>query len=783
MIQLVHHWFRIGFELGVVCLCLCGFVAVGLWLLRPARPEPESALGRLLLALALGSGAMALATYALAKAQLLYWPVFWGLTLAVVLAGRRALARLAGDVVRQFGSMRVDEPWPFWAGAVLGVPTILICVLYAFMPQLVSDATAVHMAIPRLYMLHHGFVPVDFMHFGYWPHVTEMTYLYAMLLGRSLETCGLMHGLFFVALALAVFELVRRRAGTGFGMLAAGAFLVGSNFNLVHYFAGVKEEYQLAFYGVVMFMALVDHLRTARPGHLWLAGALAGFAAGCKLIFGLVPLGALACMLVLAAVRKRTPVRVLVLHGGGALILALALAGVWHVDQVVRHGDPFYPFSIVSSLDNGNAEALGGAAGNPQLQSAASRYVTEGAGPLETAWDLAAGLPRFMWDMTTRPDLFELSTVSMAFSVMLAFLVLPARPWDRLLKDLLVFAALLFGVYYLGPSSVRRYILLLAALAGILAMTGWSLRGRRRLFAAYMLVMALILAGDAWRNVYSVRLFGGLGKIWPVLVGAQSRSDYLDGHTYGAAAMARYANANLEPGARIFCYPMFPGAYLERDFVYGDALQAMDYMGYADMHGPDDLLARLRDMGVTHLCVARGVWPARNIRGEAMVHGWVTDIMARRAGLVFQYQGYALFELEYDAPGRVAAVIPGEPGQTIPINPFQHVFTFHVTGHSPDRAYRLRAEIEVKGDRPQSPNGFGPVLLRRKGEADFTEVAVWNPAMYGAVDPGRGTPVSLLLAPFIDGDGDYELTFWYEHSAEHMYMVRPVIEALAGRPD
>ncbi len=283
----------------------------------------EPALLGIGMAAALGYALVCLIFTLLTLAGWLYDWLVWTLTIAATvgtllwLAQRRLLIPWArrhalGTTLRStLGEVR--HPVRNFVPFVLLLATILSAIFAlatALAPPVLYDTMLYHLALPRQYVSHHGFVPVYSETVILFAEGMEFIYTWPLTLfgggnWAAGSIAGVMHWAMGILTAAGAYGFCRSLGLSGrAGLLAAAAFLTQP---LVNREIGTAYvDVGNAFFTLFCLYALYRWWRTERGGWLTAAALLAGTAAAVK-VFG-APLIVLTIALVIAKWwRKRTP--------------------------------------------------------------------------------------------------------------------------------------------------------------------------------------------------------------------------------------------------------------------------------------------------------------------------------------------------------------------------------------------------------------------------------------------------------------------------------------------
>jgi hypothetical protein len=285
---------------------------------------------------------------------LLFWiGALFAMAVAHVLTVRLSRAAAAGVIVAAIGlrwNSRRRLPglptFPCWGVNALPLAAIVLVLGSLFMmgmrPGVAWDAGTYHLTVPRLYLEHGGFRPIQFNVYSNWPLNEELLFA----LGLALHDYFLATLVQWVFAGLIVWALIKGSQVHGHraaGPIAACLFLAN---DVVLYESGVAYvDLGLSFF-FLMALLYALHARAVpeeRTRALVLAGTCCGLMAGVKWI-GLFGIGSVGAVVLWDAVRLRGVARgtreslVYVALPCLLLVLPWCLKSAWYT------GNPIYPF-------------------------------------------------------------------------------------------------------------------------------------------------------------------------------------------------------------------------------------------------------------------------------------------------------------------------------------------------------------------------------------------------------------------------------------------------------
>ncbi|MBW3624233.1 MAG: hypothetical protein KY468_12575 [Armatimonadetes bacterium] len=594
------------FSLLIAASAGLGGAALGLLRHRSRRPG-EAALLSLSLGLALYGLLFFVTGFMGAWTPLGAWLLLLPGILALGFAGyrnRAATPQALNDARRTFGSL---TGWGK-GGVLLLLLLFAAQFLATLAPPTAVDALVYHLTLPKLYAQAGGWIYRPDMFFADNPSATQMLYLACRLIGGA-DAAPLVHWFYGVLVASALYLFVRElfpELNRSYGILAV--LLVVSM--PLYTFEAISAFVDLAttHYTLLAFWLGSRALKWGDAPSAWVAGLSAGAAAASKIV-GVGAWPALGLMALLTPGFRRNA-RLLAPMALGAL----ALSAPWFVKAWAFTGNPIWPLQY---------PLWGGRYWNAEVgrlfETRMRQNFGVGHGPLDFL--------RLPWDLTVRSGRFEAPNGLSLFLLPCLFLPLAL---DRRRRGL--WAALLayLLLWFFAISQQGRFLLTILPLWAALVTLGVARfcsdaptrvgpdRDRKEnepdtppsdndvtpILRLLGRIPGGLRRGAAWIAVGGTILVGTAGSLYycglaiPVAVGLQSRESYFE-RAYPYYDEVVYINRHLPPDAKLLITDPRGGYYLERPFVRTGIYQA--YLDYGAMRTPDDLLRRLRQLGVTHV--------------------------------------------------------------------------------------------------------------------------------------------------------------------------------------
>jgi 4-amino-4-deoxy-L-arabinose transferase-like glycosyltransferase len=638
-------------DLAVLAILIVIALGVGRRLLHglPFGSPLEEAL----FALALAFGLLAYATLALGEAGLLRAPALVAVLGAGAFYGwREAVAALAraGRAFRR--ATRRDAPWTPIAGIALASLVIGAELIPLFAPPIGGDQTKYQLVYPRLWAEAHRIVPTPWSFWGYLQFLMNMLFTAAFVL-RGDVLARLLNAAYGVLVVLAVYAAGRRLFSARVGGWAAMLFVTMPLTATLMIRAWV--EFALALYVLLALVAVLAWREEGAWRWLALAAVMAGFAAATKLMGLLVP--ALLGVVVLAELlRRRTGAWRAVATTVAFGVLAAIVASPCYLRNAVETGNPTFPFGY--AVFDGRDWSADAAAGLDGYYAAyRETQAAKRGGHAYRSWREAL---RFPWDATMAPYSFEESGRSaydpgpfiLAFAPGLLLLGRAPRAWI-VAGFAVAYAAVVVFAMWAHPRYVHPALplLLLVAVAAVE-------RNRRR-GAASAAVTAVLAATVLGQAVLAARV---IAPRWlesaQVAVGRTSGETFLRRHE-PRWALASLVRREVPQAGKVVILGMIPHPYyyVGRPFVLASPLEqnAIDYRRLASV---DELLAALRDLGVTH--AVREADPEKeavNPIGAHVLELW--DGLLARSSEIGVVAAGALYRLPEPTPARADVAFGG----------------------------------------------------------------------------------------------------------------------------
>lgn len=530
------------------------------------RPDYGSAGERMIFESAFGLGALGLLIFVLGALQLFYLPWFLALLLVMAAVSWRELSGVISDIasaLRSIGHLKLS-----WESVVIGTILTAIGILTltrALAPSIADDwdSLAYHLAIPKLFLAHHGIYYVPFASHSNFPFTWEMLYTLGLGFG-SVSLAKLFHFGAGLLLVGNICSAARRHFGAAAGGLTA--LIIGGTPIVAWEATTAYIDLATALYSFLAVYALLNFTATGDRKWAYFAGISVGIAAGTKMTaLVMVPVVLAWILWPKSGVKSRQSIAT----ATSAAVIALLLAAPWYIKTLIYTGSPVYPFFFdifggrnwsveaaefyrLDQLKFGLGRDISSLFALPwNLTFRFARFVDYGARLPRNVLEL----PAFAGDV-----LSYLGSVGPVFLAALPTVALGVLRRGRH-RPLLAVAAALTLAWFVLMQNARYLIPALAVLAPVIAYSAEIARARRA-------ILVIAAAG----GVFSIFLMARfVSPVVPVVIGSESRSDYL-ACTLDIYRASRFINTEIPKDAKVALFGETRGFYLDRDYIWAEPI-------------------------------------------------------------------------------------------------------------------------------------------------------------------------------------------------------------------
>ncbi len=571
-------------HIGILAWLLLLGAGIGFFILRKLKFEFASKAETIALSLGLGWGIMGLGIFALGLMRILY-----AKTIISILA---ILTLPAAIAVYQMSKVFMPTKELRSAGEIL-LRCFLFCFLFlnllgCFMPETFYDALVYHLAVPGLYLKHHGVTAVPQNLFSGIPMLVEMLYGIGLVLGSD-ETAHVIHtafGFFSAVLLVGFFErfLKNRKAG----LFAAVIFYSTTLVAILSWKSSIDLGWTFFQFAAVYALAVRINEGPQYQKWTWLAGVFTGFAMGTK--YTAWPLvGILSIMLMIFKYREDAVSRRRWLEPLLFTAIALSVVSLWPVKNVIFYGNPIYPFFHERFACHGALPDWKGLVGDAGRD-------------LKTAFLTWTGFKSYLMHPWTelagrRGDVASIGVFPLLV-IPFFFLV---RFKNRGMRFFSWSAVFLWFSWSISTTVTRFFVPLLPLISAVLVYCFeqvFSPRLRRIVYAAVIYAASCqLLWSLGWLKTYNTEA---------VIFGSESKQSYLSkfipSYPQTPYPAIEFINKNLPQNARVLFIGEQRGFYMERDYVAATVFDIHPLLTWIrDSETPDDLLKRFKEAGITHM--------------------------------------------------------------------------------------------------------------------------------------------------------------------------------------
>lgn len=568
-----------------------------------------------ILSLGLGLGCLSLLGFLLGAAHLYHRALIIPLGLAalfLVLRERPAMTCMIRDAGRTtYGLFTVQGDRHSWLFLfALCAVSFVFHLLGIFPPPVAFDEMNYQLALPKLYLLNHGFVNTPFNHLSFLPQNINMLFVLGLATG-GFVTAKLFSLTLGIMAVFCIFTMGRRWIGEKGALLGAVIFLltpvIGNQFRLA------ISDLGAGFYELTgTFLLLRWLVEPERPRLLTLSAIFWGLALGAKYTalpgYGLTALVLAGCLLL--GNRRSWLLSGLLRY----TVPALLLWSPWLIKNWWYTGNPVAPL-LSTWIPSRNFIFAGEY--QPRVDYVAGQGIPHYF-PLHGLADLLL-LP---WSLATRYNDFnhDLGPV-----FLLCFLLLPLA-WGRIRhirKILLLLVVLEWILWLVTGVRMTRYFTAGLALTSLLG-GAIVVRAMEREERWIRLVVFLPLLGALTLQTMRIIAYQNtFKKPWGYLAGRCSTFDYLDRTIRPDSPLKayRFMNESLSADAKILVVQEFRTLYLDRKFLAATPWDN-DYWHEHVRLSRDaaELRRRLKTSGVTHAFV--NTYYLQDKTGSSFPVGW-----------------------------------------------------------------------------------------------------------------------------------------------------------------
>jgi hypothetical protein len=464
---------------------------------------------------------------------------------------------------------------------------LLFCLLAGLLltltPEIGKDALIYHLAVPSLFLKHHGFTFIPGNIFSNYPLHSEMLFLIGLFLQGDTLARGI-HFFMLLFILLGMDQFIRyRMKGHDYPSLSLLIFSTIPSVFLVSHMA--YNDLFVTFYSMAAVFAFINWFGRPEKGWLILSGVFSGLALAGKYTALFLPfIGLLGILWAARYYRFRFggAFRLLLLYG---FIVAI-VGSPFYIKNWIVTGNPFYPFLY---------GIFGGRGWEPQ-QAQFYDYFVQSLGMGRTFLDYIL-LP---WNLSFLAKMdsphFD-GMVGPIFILTLPFAFMIRKP-SMALKFMGIYCVFMFLFWASAAQQIRYLIPIFPFLAIII---GYILTDYQKKKMVFYLLVCLIAGSLVFNGYHIIKDFKRINPL-SVVIGKEGRTEFLD-RMLSSHGMFAYMNRHLPPDAKIFLIYMKNWTFLCEKECYSDSM----FESYtiqkllSQASAPAEVFSALTGKGFTHI--------------------------------------------------------------------------------------------------------------------------------------------------------------------------------------
>ncbi len=592
---------------------------IGSRILRWLKVEPDSITTRLAFAIPIGLGIYSIGVFLIGICGLLYKEVvcvFLVFLAALSLSEMKPFLKDWRESVSS-GASKIDYLFLPLIGLFVIMPLFV-----SFSPIACSDPLLYHMALPKIYLAHHGITYEPYSIFSTWPANTEMLYLLGLLIsGESLSQ--LFSFSISLAFLFALFSFGKRFFSKTVGYLCVVIFLLIPTF--ATYISQLMVDTNFTLYAFLGIFAFLIWIEKKRDEWLYLSAICCGFAGAIK-FHGLFFV--LAFFISFFLTVKRDAI------WGRRLFYCVLATGVvvlpWYVRSWILTGNPVLPFFY---------NFFGGKNWNEYSNLCyVDRHSWFGFREIRNLQELVTVTKWLFFSNTLGPGLSN----PLIFFIFLIPGLICFKGWNKT-AWYLFFIALAHYIFSLLTSPQTRYIFPYFAVLSIMVAYIITMIWSRHVLLKVIIVLSLVsFIFVGLLKTYKINerpFFTGLGVI--------SAQEFLK-HRFDSTLydLSQWANKNLTKDAKILLWTI-KGYFLDKEYVWIDpAYQGL--LDFGRINNSSEFLTAIKKLNITHiLYFPNGLAPTpSNLPHQQFLKLWHQELVdSGKIGLLKQIGDSGIYAL------------------------------------------------------------------------------------------------------------------------------------------
>jgi len=460
---------------------------------------------------------------------------------------------------------------------------LIMGLLLSLTPEIGKDALIYHLAVPKLFLNHHGFYFIQGNVFAHYPLHSEMLYLIGLLLQGDILAKGI-HFLAHLFILLGMYHFIRFNMEMhNFPALSLILFCTIPSVFLISHMA--YNDLFVTLYTMGAVFAFIKWSRNLEKGWLFLSSVFTGFAIASKYtalflpslgFFGVVWVSHQNCF------TTRRTLYLLLIYG----CILIITGSPFYIKNWIITGNPFYPFLY----------GIFGGRGWEPAQAQYYDFFVQTLGMGRTFFDYIL-LP---WNLSIHAKMdspqFD-GIIGPVFILTLPFAIM-LRKFDNILKIITVYCLLTFMFWASSAQQIRYLIPIFPFLAIYVGAILTHYQRNKLAFVVLLLFISGGLAHNGWH------IFHDYINVKPVnvVIGKENRDVFLK-RMLPSYAMFDFINSQLPQNSKIFLIYMKNWTFLCDKECYSDSM----FESYtiqkilSQASTPANVFVKLTENGFSHL--------------------------------------------------------------------------------------------------------------------------------------------------------------------------------------
>ncbi len=595
--------------INFVCLSGICLIAIGLGRLILCRTGMEffSRGEYTVFSAGIGFGVMSYSVFILGALQLLYPVAIY------ILTGLHAVLSIAGWLIMRSSPVQIsankqdaEHPtciptqsvgtrlmglWPGNKAALLDrcfdailFASLLAGFLLVLTPSVGNDALAYHLAVPKLYLKHHGFFFISGNIFSHYPLNSEMLYLTGIALQGDVLAKGI-HFLMGAFVLAGMWEFTRQYVfETRFAipLTLLVFYTIPSVFVNSHM---AYNDLTMTLYTFLAVYAFVNWFNRKQTSWIVLCGVLSGLAVATKYSGLFLPF--LGCLGILWTCQRNNSTINNALGLLAIFVLCAVITGIpFYAKNMILTGNPLYPFfSTIFESKGWDID-----------QAISYGVFLQGLGMGRSFLDYLLLPWNLSFHAKMHSPLFD-GVLGPVFILTLPF-ALGMRKIAIEAKITMVYCLLTFMFWASSAQQIRYLIPVFPFLA---IMTGYVLTWYRKHKPCFIVLSAFILFSLIFNGYHIIKDFQKIRPIG-VLAGFEDRDGFLN-RMIPSYSMFQYINTSLPEHTKIFFIYMKNLGYICERPYYSDSMFESHTMEkiLSQSEAPKDVYHAMNKAGFTHI--------------------------------------------------------------------------------------------------------------------------------------------------------------------------------------